>query len=162
MKLKIGSMIVCAICLVIIFSSMPLIFAQDQAWGTCVVDAYGTEVDDEVEAGILRFTAAAPPTGSNIANIIYVVDENTGENFTIILAEGDQVSMNYQYPIYKEINAGTEADHYTIYYEGEATFVSVNSEPIPEFSSVIIAPLFLIGTVLAIVYRRKRTSLTNS
>lgn len=158
MKLKIGSIAVCTISLVIIFSSMPLIFAQDQTWDSCIIDAYGIEVDDEFEAAILRFTAVAPPTGSEVTNTITVMDDGTGENHTITLVDGDSVSMNYENTIYKEIQVAPEAGHYTIYYEGSATFVSVNSEPIPEFSSILIVPLFLITTVLALVYRRKRTS----
>ena len=158
MKLKIETIAVCAISFVIIFSSMASVFAQSQIWESCIIYAYGTDVDDEAEAGILRFTAATPPTGSDIPNTIYVMDDDTGENYTITLADGDSVSMNYQFPEYKEIDVAAEADHYTIYYQGTATYVSVNSTAIPEFSSILIVPLFLIATVLAIVYRKKRIS----
>jgi hypothetical protein len=160
MKLKIGTIAVCTISLVIILSIMSLVSAQ--VWEPCIIDAYGTEVDDEMEAGILRFTAVAPPTGSEISNTITVTDGNTGENHTITLADGDSVSMNYENSIYKEIQVAPEAGHYTIYYEGTATFVSVNSDPIPEFSSILIVPLFLIATSLAIAYRRKRNSLSTN
>ena len=145
MKLKIGTIVVCAISFVIIFSSIASVFAQSQIWESCIIYAYGTDVDDEAEAGILRFTAATPPTGSDIPNTIYVMDDDTGENYTITLADGDSVSMNYQFPEYKEIDVAAEADHY-------------NSTAIPEFSSMLIVPLFLIATVLTIVYRKKRTS----
>ena len=159
MKLRIRILAVLAIS-IIIFSSMPLIFAQDQTWESCIIDAYGIEVDDELEASILRFTAVAPPTGSEIPNTITVIDNDTGENHTITLADGDSVSMNYENPIYKEIQVAPEVGHYTIYYEVVATFISINSEPIPEFSSLIIIPLFLMVTVLGIFYRRKRASLS--
>ena len=158
MNVKIGLSVVCTIFLVIVLFNVPSMFAQERTWESCKISAYGTEVEEEFEVNLIRFTAVVPPTGSEITNTIEVMDSVTRENITITLSEGDRVSINYEDVIYQNVEVAPEEDHYTITYEGGATFISVNSTEIPEFSSIVIIPMFMIATLIALVYRRKRSS----
>ena len=158
MKVKIGLIVACTMFLVIVLFNVPSIFAQERNWESCRISAYGTEVEEEFEVSLIRFTVVLPPTGSEITNTIEVMDSVTRENITITLSDGDRVSINYEDVIYQNIEVASEANHYTISYEGGATFISVNSTEIPEFASIVIIPMFMIATLIALVYRRKRSS----
>jgi hypothetical protein len=52
----------------------------------------------------------------------------------------------------------SEPDHFTITFEGEARYVRLNKVDIPEFPPIIIVPLFMTATLLALIYRRKSVS----
>ena len=158
MNVKIGLSVACTMFLVIVLFNVPLMFAQERTWELCQISAYGTEVEDEFEVSLVRFTAVVPPTGSEITNTIKVMDSDTGENITINLSDGDRVSLNYEDVIFKNIMVAPVENHYSIYYEGGATFISINSAEIPEFASIVIIPMFMIATLVALVYRRKRSS----
>ncbi len=158
MKLKTGFIVVSTVLLIITLFNVPSIFAQEQIWEDCQVIAYGTNIFEDHEVESITFTAAAPPAGSEIPNTISVMDLDTGENHTITLSAGDNVLVIYRDPINKYIEVAAEAGHYTILYEGAATFISINSAAIPEFSSILIIPMFMIATLLAIAYKKKRTS----
>ena len=158
MKLKIGSIAICTVLIVIIFSSMPLIFAQGQIWETCQISAYGTAIEEDIEVKSFRFTTATPPSGLEIPNTIYMMDNDNGENYTITLAEGDVVVVNYEDINIMDIEVASEQSRWTILFDGSVSFVSVNSTPIPEFSTILIVPMFVLATLLAIIYRRKRVS----
>ncbi|MEJ2113471.1 MAG: hypothetical protein P8X62_07220 [Flavobacteriaceae bacterium] len=158
MKLKTGFIIVSTMLLIITLFNVPSIFAQEQVWEDCQVIAYGTNIFEDHEVESFTFTTAAPPAGSEIPNTISVMDLDTGENHTITLSAGDNVLVIYRDPINKYIEVAAEAGHYTILYEGAATFISINSAAIPEFSSILIIPMFMIATLLAIAYKKKRTS----
>ena len=158
MKLKIGSIAICTVLIVIIFSSMPLIFAQGQIWETCQISAYGTAIEEDIEVKSFRFTTVTPPAGLEIPNTIYMMDNDNGENYTITLAEGDVVVVNYEDINIMDIEVASEQSRWTILFDGSVSFVSVNSTPIPEFSTILIVPMFVLATLLAIIYRRKRVS----
>ena len=158
MKLKIGSIAICTMLLVIIFSSMPLIFAQSQIWETCQISAYGTAIEEDIEVKSFRFTTVTPPAGLEIPNTIYMMDNDNGENYTITLAEGDVVVVNYEDVNIMDFEVASEQSRWTILFDGSVSFVSVNSTPIPEFSTILIVPMFVLATLLAIIYRRKRVS----
>ena len=158
MKLKTGFIVVSTVLLIITLFNVPSIFAQEQIWEDCQVIAYGTNIFEDHEVESFTFTAAAPPAGSEIPNTISVMDLDTGENHTITLSAGDNVLVIYRDPINKYIEVAAEAGHYTILYEGAATFISINSAAIPEFSSILIIPMFMIATLLAIAYKKKRIS----
>jgi len=83
----------------------------------------------------------------------------TGENYTQNLSEGTVVYVEYQFrsPIQNSQNPASEPDYYVIFYEGEVASVTINRVDIPEFSSILIIPLFLAATLLALFYRRKRS-----
>ena len=157
MKLKIGLLVAGTIFLVIALFNVPLIFTQAQFWDYCHIDAYGIEAEDELEVKSLSFTIVAPPTGSDIPNTISVRNNNSGENYTDTLVPGDKIYVIYEDAITKELEDAPVEDHFTIFYEGSATYVSINSVIIPEFTSILIIPMFMIATLLAIVYRRRRT-----
>lgn len=158
MKLKIGSIAICTVLIVIIFSSMPLIFAQSQIWETCQISAYGTAIEEDIEVKSFRFTTVTPPAGLEIPNTIYMMDNDNGENYTITLAEGDVVVVNYEDVNIMDFEVASEQSRWTILFDGSVSFVSVNSTPIPEFSTILIVPMFVLATLLAIIYRRKRVS----
>ena len=158
MKLKSGSIIVCTMFLVIIFSSMPLILAQEQIWETCQISAYGTEIEEDLEVKHFKFTTATPPSGSEIPNTIYIMDNDSGENYTVTLEAGDVVSVIYEDANVIEINVAPEQARYTIEFDGSVSFVSINSINIPEFPIIFIVPMFIAATLLALIYRRKRLS----
>ena len=158
MKLKIGSIAICTMLIVIIFSSMPLIFAQGQIWETCQISAYGTAIEEDIEVKSFRFTTVTPPAGLEIPNTIYMMDNDNGENYTITLAEGDVVVVNYEDVNIMDFEVASEQSRWTILFDGSVSFVSVNSTPIPEFSTILIVPMFVLATLLAIIYRRKRVS----
>ncbi|MCJ7614191.1 hypothetical protein MUO71_05445 [Candidatus Bathyarchaeota archaeon] len=158
MKLKIGFIVASTLFLVIALFNAPLTFAQVGLWDSCQILAYGTNIEEDHEVGSFSFIAAVPPTGSEITNSIAVMDYDSGENYTIILSEGDIVLVIYDTVISMNIEVASEADHYTILFEGSADYVSINSAVIPEFPTILIIPMFMTATLLAIIYRRKRTS----
>ena len=158
MNVKIGLSVACTMFIVIVLFNVPSMFAQERTWDSCQISAYGTDIEEEFEVNLLRFTAVVPPTGSEITNSIEVMDLGTGENVTINLSDGDRVSLIYEDVIYQNVEVAPEANHYTITYDGGANFISVNSVEIPEFASIVIIPMFMIATLIALVYRRKRSS----
>jgi len=160
MNKKIGLIVSMILFLVIALFSSPLTFAQSAGWAEVQISAYGTNlVEGDPVPETFSFTVVVPPSGSEITNTVYVLNEDTGENYTKTLAPGDIVVASYigMSPQVSIINAA-EPDHYIISYDGEATGVSINSTYIPEFSPILIVPMFIAATLLAIFYRRKRTS----
>jgi len=142
----------------VVFLSVPLTLAQDE-WDYCLILAYGTNVDETGTAGFV-FTVAAPPTGLEIPNTVSVVRDSSGENYTNSLSPGDEVTVSY---LDKRVDtmdfaSATEANHFVITYEGEARSVTINRRQIPEFSSILILPMFIGATLLAIIYRRKKAA----
>jgi hypothetical protein len=57
------------------------------------------------------------------------------------------------------LNRVTEAPegYWTLEYEGDITRVLIDSVDIPEFSTILLVPLFIVLTLFAIIYRRKQT-----
>ena len=143
-----------------ILSTASITFGQ-RSWNYCKIDAYGTNLNDYSDSSTNQeryaFTVATPPAGSDITNTIEVADFGTGENFTENLSPGEVVYFNYQYTNF-EINNVTAAGSgfWTIEYLGDITEITINNVEIPEFSSIIILPLFIAATLLAIIYRKKR------
>ncbi len=160
MDKKIGIISVCTLLLMTISISAPLTFAQVDYWDYCKISAYATNLNDystsTVNTQRYEFTIADPPAGSNITNTIDVRSDNTGENYTRNLSIGDVVYLNYEFlnPTRIEVNPDT-GNYYIVYYEGEVFDLSINTELIPEFPPILIAPIFIIVTLIAIIYRRK-------
>ena len=146
--------------LVIAIFSTPLTFAQLRHWDYCKVSAYGTNFSEEEIDTIVRFyfNAISPPAGSEITNTIYVINYDTGENYTKNLEVGDYVVVRYDdySPLVYEMTP--DVNGVTIRFEGEVFNTGLNNTPIPEFSPILIVPMFITATLLALAYRRKRTS----
>ena len=51
---------------------------------------------------------------------------------------------------------GSEPNYKFINFEGRVWVATVNGTQIPEFPAILIAPLFMAATLLALVYRKKR------
>ena len=139
--------------------TVSLTSAQQLWWDYCNVSAYGNDrlIYDFENFKSFEFTVVAPPSGSEITNTINVVHNETGENYTKNLAIGDRVIVRFDNyaPIRNDIVAGEESGCYEYLFEGKAV-VSINGVDIPEFSPIIFVSMFNAGTILAIVYRKKR------
>lgn len=153
--------------LVIAFMSIPLTLAQTE-WDYCKISAYGTGLDDYSTSTSnqdrLAFTVVEPPSGSNITNTIEVKDNTSGENYTISLAVGERVYIDYQYRIVIENYQTPTSDPnlLIIFYEGEVAQVTINNIDVPEFPIILVVPLFMAATLTAIAYRRKNISQTKT
>jgi len=163
MNKKIGLIVSMTLFLIIALFSAPLTFAQDSIpWDYCIISAYGTDVIEEQVGTILRtdFIVAVLPSGSNITNTIYVMNYDTGENYTKNLSAGQEVRIRYDdlVPDKFSILAGEDPGHSIIYFEGAVVRVRINTIDVPEFPAFLVIPMFIAATLLALVYRRKRTS----
>jgi hypothetical protein len=153
--------------LVTAFMSIPITLAQTE-WDYCKISAYGTGLDDYSTSTSnqdrLAFTVVEPPSGSNITNTVEVKDNASGENYTINLAVGERVYIDYQYRIVTENyqTPTSDPDILIIFYEGEVAQVTINNIDVPEFPIILIVPLFMAATLMAIVYRRKNISQTKT
>jgi hypothetical protein len=162
MKKKFGIITISILIFVSIIFSTSLTSAQS-GWNYCKIDAYGTNLNDYSDSSTnserYEFTVATPPSGSEITNTIEVSDFSSGENFTETLTPGQVVYYNYQgsVPSTNRVTAASEAGFWILEYEGDITDITIDNTAIPEFSSIIILPLFITVTLLAIIYRRKHT-----
>ena len=149
MNKKIGVIIISTLFIILVLFSASLTFAQ-RSWNYCKIDAYGTNLYDYADSSTnterYQFTIATPPTGSDITNTIEVQDYNSGENFTETLSPGQIVYYNYQYtnPSVHDVVAAAESGYWIIRYEGDVTGVTINNVDIPEFSAIMILPLFFL------------------
>ncbi len=161
MNRKIAIISVCTLFLIISSMSAPLTFAQVDYWEYCKISVYAKALDDYSTSSTntqrYRFTVATPPTGSEITNTIECMNSGTGENFTDTLEDGDIVYLNYLdlVPIENRAEQAEEPNHFIINYEGEVLDLTINNVLIPEFSPILIAPMFIAVTLLALIYRRK-------
>lgn len=156
MNKKIG-VIVVSFLFTITLINIPLILAQFEIWDSVKVSAYGTNVDSQQTTfNSLSFTVVAQPQGSEILNMINASRDN-GENAIRNLLPGDVVSILYEDATILDLTAASEPDHFSIIFEGSAQYVQINSANIPEFQPILIVPLFMAITILAIIYRTKRT-----
>ncbi len=153
-----------AIVLILVFSitlfNFQLTSAQELTWNWCEVSAYGTDlVESQPPVGGFTFIAVAPPSGSNIPNTVLVINEVTNENYTMDLQPGDELQVNLMdFEITRYNFTQTEnSNNYIIFYQGEAGPVRINRQLIPEFSTILIVPLSVAITLLAILYRKKRS-----
>jgi len=156
---KIGFIVAYSLFLVIVLLNAPFTFAQEKAWDWCQVSAYGTElVESEPPVGGFTFVVVAPPSGLEIPNTVWLMNYDSTENYTETLSPGDELQVNIMdFPIFTyNFTAAEEPDHYILFFEGEAGPVRINREIIPEFPPILIVPLFMTATLLALVYRRKR------
>ncbi len=162
MDKKIIIISVFTIFLITVSISAPLTFAQVDYWGYSKISAYVTNLNDYSTSSTnthrYEFTIAEPPAGSNISNTIEVRNDDTGENYTMNLSAGDVVYLNYENinPTTIQVNQATETNYFIVDYEGEVLDLSINSVLIPEFSSILIVPMFIAVTLLALFYRRRR------
>ena len=142
---------------------IPFAFAQTY-WDYAKISAYGTNVDfyETSTSNNQRyaFTVVAPPSGSEITNMIEVMDNDSGENYTITLPVGQRVEVNYQYanPTQNTQEPAEQPEHFIISYEGPVSGITINAVDIPEFSPILIVPLFMAATLTAIIYRGKRST----
>ena len=134
----------------------PLTFSQI-AIDYVQVIAYGTDVEQTTTA--ISFIAATPPAGSEIPNLITMMQYGSDENYTRNLLAGDVVAVIHadRDILNLTTTAASEPNHFTIVFEGGVEWMTVNSAEIPEFPTFIVIPLFIIATLLAIIYE-KRTS----
>lgn len=136
-------------------------YAQVNYWDYCRISAYGTNLDDfsssTVNTERYQITIVAPPQGSEITNTITVTNYDTEENYTQNLSEGDVLLVDYQnlVPIRNRVDPASESNYFIIDYEGEVGGVTINTIQIPEFPLIIVGPLFVIATLIALVYRKK-------
>jgi hypothetical protein len=162
---KIGFIVASTLFLVVALFTAPLSFAQIP-WDYCQVSAYLSFYEEDSTGSLewTLFTVATPPSGSEVTNTIYVMNSDTGENYTKNLQNGDSVTIRYDFiiPIKNTVVPASEPDRYIIDYEGEVSNVILNNAAIPEFPPILAVPLFMTATLLAILYRRKRTSQTKS
>ena len=162
MNKKIGFSVALTMVLFISLVCVSLTFAQVKPWDFCKISAYGDRLNDYAESSSnnerFEFYVADPPTGSNITNMIEVMNYDTGENYTTNLSANNVVYVDYQFrnPIQLSLSQASEPDHYVIIYEGEVAAVTVNRIDIPEFSTILIVPLFISATLIAMLYRRKQ------
>ena len=149
--------------LAVTFVYSPVTFAQElRYWDSCKVSAYGFGFT-EMETGEIRsisFNVAAPPSGSDITNTLEVMDYVTGENYSATLSPGDAIVIRYDNypPLNYTATPAAESGHYIIYFEGPVVNVTIGGAVVPEFPPILAVPLFMTATLLAIIYRRKRTS----
>ena len=153
---------------ILILAMIPLVvsytFAQQIYWPSCKISAYGNNVDfyetSSTNQMRYQFTVRAPPDGSDITNTIEVENENTEEHYVETLSPGDVVYVNYlgYSPTVNTFVPGEEQGYYIFTYDGEVAEVQINSIQIPEFSSIILVPMFIIVTLLAVIYSKKRSS----
>ena len=164
MNKKIGFIFVSTLFLAAALMYFPLTFAQDRYWDYTKISAYGTNLDDFATSSTnterFAFTVVVPPSGSEINNIIEVMDTASGENYTINLSVGERVQVNYQNanPTENSQDVASDPQYYIISYEGPVSGITINSVEIPEFPPILILPLFMSATLLALIYRRNRTS----
>jgi hypothetical protein len=162
MNKKIGFIVVSTLFLVIVLFNASLTLAQPDIWDYVNLSAYGTSVNDESETSF-NFIVATPPTGSEITNTIYV-ERTSGlpvENYTRQLLPGETINLVHSrvdVPIVRSVTPASEPDHFNILFEGQARYVQIEGIWIPEFPTILIVPLFMTATLLALIYRRKRTS----
>jgi hypothetical protein len=158
---KIDFISACTLLLIFLSICVPLTLAQVDYWGYSKISAYATNVNDYSTSSVntyrYEFTIADPPTGSNLTNTIEVRNDDTGENYSINLSIGDVVYLDYEglNPTEISVNPTSDPDYYTVIYEGEVLDLQVNSILIPEFPPVLIAPIFMMITLLVIIYRKK-------
>ena len=163
MNKKIGLLFFCTLFLVTALVCVPLTLAQIR-WDYCKVDAYGTNLNDYSDSTTnterFSFTVATPPAGSEITNTIEVRNNDGSGNFTETLEFGQTILVDYlnSVPSRNNVDPAAESNYFIIDYEGEVSSVTINSVDIPEFSTILIVPMFIAATLLAMVYRRKRTS----
>lgn len=137
-------------------------FAQGNYWDYCQISAYGTDLDDfsssTVNTERFQITIAAPPQGSEITNTVTVMNYDTDENYTQNLSAGDVLLVDFQYlnPETNRVDSATETNYFIVNYEGEVGSVTINTVLIPEFPTILVVPLFVIATLIALAYRRKR------
>lgn len=149
--------------IVLVFMSFSLVLAQTE-WDICEISAYALAVnfDDYTTSTSnqdrYEFTVANPPAGSDITNTIFVMDSSTGQNYTVNLEEGQRVYVNYQ-SWNPSVNTQTPAEnpeYLIILYDGGVLEVQINRVDVPEFSPILIAPMFIAATLMAIIYNKKR------
>ena len=162
MNKKIGFIVASSLFLVFVLFNASLTLAQPDIWDYVNVSGYGTLVGEEGETSF-RFIVVTPPAGSEITNTAYV-ERTSGlpvENYTRPLLPGEEIYIVHSrvdVPIVRSITPASEPDHFNILFEGQARYVQIDSIWIPEFPTILIVPLFMTATLLAIIYRRKRTS----
>lgn len=141
-----------------VFSSSVL--AQEMRfWDYCKVSAYGYNFA-EMETGEIRttsFNVGTPPSGIDIPNTLEVMDYVTGENYSIVLSIDDPIIIRYDTypPINYTVTPGEDSSHYIIYFEGAVVNVTIRGDVVPEFPLILIVPMFITVTLLALFYRRK-------
>jgi hypothetical protein len=147
---RIGFVVVSTLFLFVVLS-IPLAFPQP--WDTCVVNVQATAYSFCGPGENFAFEVIAPQAGT--PNTI-VVTGTTG-NYTMNLDPGDLITISLGGITQDLITYDQNSGH--LMYEGMADSVTVNELEIPEFSSFLIVPLFVIASLLAvIVLRRKLTS----
>ena len=159
MEKKIGFIAISTLIIITTLFCIQLTFAQ--YWHSVKVNAYGTNfLENNLGGASLEFRVVEPPSGLEIPNTICGINIESGENCTVNLLPDQNVIVTFSNMAvdHLSIEEGPESGNYIISYEGEAGWLMVNGADIPEFPPILIVPLFMTATLLAIIYRRKRTT----
>jgi len=155
MKKKIGIIVISSLILGVVLLSVPLTFAPLH-FDYITVSTYTSEYTSGEVA--FTFKATAPPSGSEIPNTINLVNYGNNENLTVnIQPSGDLIVFSGEAPSIS-LEPALEPDHFIMSFDGPTARVTINTETIPEFPPILIIPMFIITTLLAIIYKTKRTS----
>ena len=148
MNKRIGFVVASTLFLFVVLS-IPLAFTQP--WTNVDINAQGLDFTAD-ETGF-RFWVIEPVSGT--PNVIEVSGTAGDYNWYVVLNDYVVVSKT-------GFDIGTvsfSADSGHVVYSGPADSVTINAVEIPEFSSFLIVPLFVIASLLVvIVLRRKLTS----
>ncbi len=159
MDKKIGFIGVSTLILVTALFFVPLTCAQ--TWHSVKVYAYGTNfLENNLGIGSLEFRVVEPPSGLEIPNTISAINTKSGENYTVQLLPDQNIIITYGTFVADSLSIveGPNSGCHQISYEGEAGWLYVNGQQIPEFPPILIVPLFMTATLLALIYKRKRTT----
>jgi hypothetical protein len=148
MHKKIGFVVASTLFLIVVLSTT---LAFGQTYDYVEIDTNAEDLVRDYQNGILNFTVIEPFPGYE-ATITATAGQQT---YTWDLEVDDKVELRYS--LLSQDDITFSATH--LVYQGPADSVTINAVEIPEFSSFLILPLFMMATLLgAVVLRRKLTS----
>ncbi|MEJ2281421.1 MAG: hypothetical protein P8X97_05875 [Candidatus Bathyarchaeota archaeon] len=137
----------------IVIAFLPFVFAQIP-FDYCKVSTYGTLISDS-SVGFTMQVTTLPSGLENITNTLELKNDNSDDIFTFDLVPGDRLQVIYSGVMNLRIDPSSEPDHFTFQFEGTTMWTTLNGTDVPEFSPILLAPLFIAVTLLALIYRRK-------
>ena len=119
---------------------------------------YETEVDERINETITQ----TYPWGSRQTNqLLYSFNFSSGEDYSALNLG---FYWDQEIGILTEMSIESELQQNGTLIDGSASLILTesNQRNIPEFPPILAVPLFIAATLLAIIYRRKRTSHTKT